>query len=317
MFVLTLTLNPAIDQTINLDLLTPGTVHRAKSVRHNAGGKGVNVASCLADWCLPVSASGFLGAHNAAIFDEMFAQKGIENTFLRLQGYSRTNIKLVDPVDTTDINLPGLTVSAQDLAALEVLLAKQMAPKPGTAVLAGSLPLGCPEDVYAGLTRTFVRAGWKVLLDTDGPALKAALHGPDLPFCVKPNRAELAGLLGRELPGLPDVFEAAFALHRTGIALVVVSLGQEGALFVSSQGALLAQAEAPRIVSTVGAGDAMVAGVAAALLEGADLERIARLGTAFAVSKLALPGPNLPDRVQVEQAALAVNIQPAHRRKAQ
>ena len=94
--ILTLTLNPAIDQTIVLDALVPGSVQRASAVRSHAGGKGVNVASCLADWGLNVAATGILGADNAAPFDQLFARKGIADRFLRIPGETRTNLKLLD-----------------------------------------------------------------------------------------------------------------------------------------------------------------------------------------------------------------------------
>ena len=105
--VLTVTLNPAIDQTIVLGTLQPGAVHRAQSARFDAGGKGVNVASCLADWGEQVVATGILGDANDGVFRSLFATKGVIDRFVRIPGNNRTNIKLVHAGDTTDINLPG------------------------------------------------------------------------------------------------------------------------------------------------------------------------------------------------------------------
>ena len=110
---------------------------------------------------------------------------------------------------------------------------------------------------------------------------------------VKPNRAELQELVGRPLPSTADVVAAARALIEHGVALVVVSLGADGALFVDRETALAAALPAKKALSTVGAGDAMVAGIAAALVEGAPLERLARLAVAFATSKLDRIGPYL------------------------
>ena len=109
--IVTVTLNPAIDQTITVEHLRLGSVQRAQAVQFNAGGKGVNVASCLADWGMPVVAAGILGAANAAPFEALFAAKGIADRFIRAPGETRTNIKIADVVTgtTTDINLPGLT----------------------------------------------------------------------------------------------------------------------------------------------------------------------------------------------------------------
>jgi 1-phosphofructokinase len=314
MNLFTLTLNVAVDQTISVDKLTPGAVHRARSVSHTAGGKGVNAAACLADWGLPVAACGFLGRENAAFFESLLAEKRVEDRFVRVDGASRTNVKLVDRDDTTDINLPGIEVGGAALAALDEILddfAARGAMLPGLAALSGSLPNGCPEDIYVRLVKKLIRDGFRVILDTSGPALRAALAAPILPFCIKPNRHELEEWAGRKLDGPGRVLEAARGLRRSGIALVVVSLGREGALFVAEEGALLARAEAPNIVSTVGAGDAMVAGIAAALAEGVSLERVARLSTAFSLGKLGRAGPNLPDRETLEAFAGRVELRPA------
>ena len=107
MRIATVTFNPAIDQTITLDRLIPGEVHRARSVRQDAGGKGVNVASCLADWGASVSVFGLLGQDNATLFETLFEQKAIDDRFVRVGGDTRVNMKIVDDTDTTDINMSG------------------------------------------------------------------------------------------------------------------------------------------------------------------------------------------------------------------
>ena len=309
MGVLTVTLNPAIDETIGIDRLVPGQVHRARSVRYNAGGKGVDVASCLADWGVPVTAAGLLGAKNDAIFEQLFKAKGIRDAFVRLEQENRVNVTLVDDEGTTDIYLAGLSAVPEDLANLEkTLLQTARETSPDVAVLSGSLPAGCPPDVYAAMTEKLTHAGPKVLLDTSGPALKAVLDSATPPFGIKPNRNELAEVVGRPLKDIQSLSAEARALIERGMGLVVISLGGDGALFVSAQGALTAIKKMELHNSTVGAGDAMVAGIAAALEAGADLERIARLSTAFAVGKLALFGPNLPDKKTVESIAAEVEI---------
>jgi len=118
--IITVTLNPAIDQTVTLNQLIHGAVNIAERVTLNAGGKGVNVAGCLADWGTPVLATGILGGENSAPFEAMFASKGIGNRFVVQPGASRVNIKLVSTDDgaTTDINLPGQTVAASVYAQL-------------------------------------------------------------------------------------------------------------------------------------------------------------------------------------------------------
>jgi 1-phosphofructokinase len=308
MSILTLTLNPAIDQTVTLEQLVRGAVHRASAVRFNAGGKGVNVASCLADWGVDVIATGLLGGDNAASFETLMAAKGIGDAFVRVPGASRTNIKLVDAQETTDINLPGFDADVGALGTVTRTLKQHAAPG-SLMVLAGSLPGGVDTGFYAALLADLVPMGARILLDASGPALRAALDGPVMPYAIKPNVAELAELVGRPLESITDVVAAARDLHARGIGLVAVSMGADGALFLNAQGAVRASLPPVTRGSTVGAGDAMVAGIAAALSEGCDLERIARLASAFAVGKLGLAGPNLPPREEIERLAAQTSVE--------
>lgn len=311
--VVTVTLNPAIDQTITVDALKPGSVHRAKAVRHNAGGKGVNVASCLADWGTPVVATGLLGTGNAAPFEALFAAKGIADAFLRLPGETRVNIKIADLAanDTTDINLPGLSADADAVRRVRETVLGLV--EPGVPVLlAGSLPDGVPADAYATLTAELTAAGCRVVLDSSGAPLAAALASTGaLPYCIKPNRHELEDWAGRPLPTDADLLDAARELHRRGVAVVVVSLGADGALFVGAGGALHGRLPPVAALSTVGAGDAMVAGLIAGFQQGGGqqgdgLETVARLSVAFAAAKLGRFGPNLPDAATVRALAAQV-----------
>jgi 1-phosphofructokinase len=307
MRVLTVTFNPAIDQTVTLDRLTPGAVHRARSSRQDAGGKGVNVASCLADWDVAVSAFGLLGADNAAPFETLFSAKGIEDRFVRRAGATRMNLKLVDAAGTTDVNMDGAPVDAADIDAVVAALAAEAGPD-CLFVLSGSLPPGCPVETYARIIDVVGARGATTLLDTSGVPLRLALDGKRLPDIVKPNRHELAEWLGKPVDRIADVQRAASDLHRRGVRQVVVSMGEQGALFLSDEGVLLGQLSAIGVASTVGAGDAMVAGIAAALAEGLNLEGIARLSIAFAVGKLSCPGPHLPARDVVQALAEQVDI---------
>lgn len=310
--ILTLTLNPAIDQTVVLEALAPGQVHRARAVHAHAGGKGVNVACCLADWGLPVAAAGVLGSDNAAPFTQVFTEKGIDDCFVWIPGETRTNLKLLDrrSGDTTDINLPGLTVTPGTLDAARAVLL-DLAEAGSFVVLAGSLPGGLPPETYRDLTRRLKARGARVVLDVSGGPLSASLAAePDaLPYAVKPNRHELEEWAGRPLPALADVLDSARALHASGIALVVVSLGADGALFVSADGAVQASPPATQVTSTVGAGDALVAGLVAGLQDGLALEDMARRALAFASAKLTREGANLPPRAEVEAIAATVRVE--------
>lgn len=307
--VLTLTLNPALDHTVTLPTLDVGRVNVANASTLGAGGKGVNVASVLADWGVPVVASGLLGRDNAAPFEALFAAKGIDDAFLRLPGATRTNIKLVTlaPHDTTDVNLPGMDVAP---AALEALL-QQLCPGllPGqTVVVAGSLPQGLADTGYTPLLAALSDAGAHVVLDTSGRALEQTLAQGPLPALVKPNRHELEAWAGRALPTTADLVDAARTLLHRGVATVVVSLGSDGALLCRNDGCWQAQALPVTPHSTVGAGDAMVAGLVAARHEGLPWPQALARGCAFAAAKLQRLGPHLPPRDEVLALEQAVRV---------
>jgi 1-phosphofructokinase len=307
--VVTVTLNPAIDLTVALDRFVVGQVQRASAAVCNCGGKGVNVAGCLADWGARVAATGVLGHSNDGAFADFFAKKGVADLFVRAAGETRTNIKIADRAsgETTDVNLPGLSVSEEAFAAVRAALKRSVAPgRP--VVLAGSLPESLPETAWATLVDDLARCGARVALDTSGSPLAAALASGQPIQALKPNRAELEALIGRALPTAADLVAAARSLIDRGVALVAVSLGADGALFVDRQTALAAALPAKKALSTVGAGDAMVAGIAAALVEGASLERLARLAVAFASSKLDRIGPFLGPVEDVERLAAAVRV---------
>lgn len=306
----TVTLNPAIDLTVTLDRLRIGEVQRASSATANCGGKGVNVAGCLADWGARVAVTGILGRSNDGAFAEFFAAKGIDDRFVRTAGDTRTNIKIADrgTGETTDINLPGLAVPDAVFAQARQVLKDAAAPGV-TVVFAGSAPESMPVTAWATLLGDLAGSGARVVLDTSGAPLEAALAAGRPIEAAKPNRAELEALVGAALPTVADLVGAARSLTDR-IRLMVVSLGAEGALFVDRTNAAAATLPPKRVLSTVGAGDAMVAGIAAALVEGAPLVRAARLAVAFATSKLDRIGPHLGTIEEVERLAAAVSVTP-------
>ena len=309
--IVTVTLNPAIDMTVGLERLERGRVNIGSSVAQQAGGKGVNVAACLADWQVPVIATGLLGDANAELFEALFARKGVVDSFCRVPGTNRTNIKISDQADgqTTDINLPGIDATPADFGALCDRI-DALADIAGAA-LCGSLAGGLPPDTYVRLLARLNRRGVPTLVDTSGAPLAQVLAAPrdELPTAIKPNRHELELWAGTSLPTLAETVDVARAVHARGVAQVIVSLGEEGALFVTADGTWQASLPPVRAASTVGAGDAMVAGVLAGWHAGAGTEETVRLSVAFASCKLQRLGPHLPAPGEVRERAAAVQMQ--------
>jgi 1-phosphofructokinase len=310
--IVTLSLNPAIDQTAVIANFTAGTVNRVEQEQSDPGGKGINVASFLAHVGLKVAATGFLGNANDSLFVQLFAAKGIEDRCVRVQGQTRVNIKILDPIGdrVTDINFPGLAVNAADLTRLMDAL-DALAGESDWFVLSGSIPAGVPDGIYDDLVRRLKARGKRVLLDGSGPAFALAIDAsPDI---VKPNIDELRELLGEPLASESEVLAGARTLIERGVGLVAVSMGGEGALFVERDHAVRAVPPRIKVRSTVGAGDAMVAGLLASTLRGFDLADRARLATAFSVGALGEIGPKLPAPSVIESGMGKVDIHPLSR----
>ncbi len=313
--VVTVALNPALDHTIEVAGLQRGAVNRAQRMQVDVGGKAINVASCLADFKVSTAVTGQLGRDNAALFEELFRRKKIANHCCTLDGLTRINTKLVDTEsgETTDLNMPGPELdpaAAADLLEQVLQRLDLLVDQARWVVLSGSLPPGMPVETYATLTRRVQATGAAVVLDTSGAPLRAALAaGPRL---IKPNRHELAELLGEPL----DTLESLVAAGRDLLngphppEWIVVSLGGDGALFLTREQALRAHPAPVAVTSTVGAGDAMVAGLVAARLEDLSLTETAQLATAFAAAKLTRLGPHLPPPDQVRALAQQITVTP-------
>ncbi len=306
--VITVTLNPAIDQTLSVTDFSAGEVNRVESSESHAAGKGVNVAAVLADLGEKPIATGFLGHDNAAIFERLFVEKQIVDRFVRLPGETRTGIKIVDSRSgvTTDINFKGLSPTQDAIDSLAATL-REDATQGRWCVLSGSVPAGLDSDIYAKLIETLRAGRTNVLLDTSGQALKDALNvGADV---VKPNIVELAEIAGESIGSPAEVVRVARKLFLDrGVKLAVVSMGGDGAIFVDAERALVAKPPKVTVRSTVGAGDAMVAGLVYAQIKNLSLEQGARLATALGTYAVTRVGAGVERPSDYEQFIPAVNI---------
>ncbi|MEU3713715.1 1-phosphofructokinase [Streptomyces catenulae] len=270
--ILTVTLNAALDLTYRVPRLTPHATHRVTDVAERPGGKGLNVSRVLAALGHPTVATGFAGGGTGDALRALLTQESeVTDALVPVGGATRRTVAVVDAAsgDTTQLNEPGPVVSPAEwhtfLGTYRELLADARA-----VALCGSLPPGVPVDVYARLARAARTAGVPVLLDTSGEPLRRGLAArPDL---AKPNADELAALTGTTEP-----LRAAREARRRGAHSVVASLGAEGMLAVTADGAW--QATPPRRIpgNPTGAGDSAVAGLLSGLVEGLSWpDRLAR-----------------------------------------
>ena len=296
--ILTLTPNPSLDLTYELDALSRGAVQRAGSVSVEAGGKGINVSRNLVANGVASRAVAPVGGPSGEQFLSLLGGSEVELVRVPVAGAVRINTSIAERGGVlTKINASGPGLSA---AEVERLLAETAAAARGARWIAacGSLPPGAPNDLYARVVETGHEAGCPVVVDGSGAPLAAALAaGPEL---VKPNAEELAGLVDRKLLTFGDVLDAAEEVRERGAARVLVSLGADGAILVDERGAV--HAETPPFVprSTVGAGDATLAGyLSVGEGEGALVEAVAWGAAAARMPGTGGPRPGDLDREAV------------------
>jgi 1-phosphofructokinase len=330
--VLTLTLNPAIDMRMRFGRLQPEGLNRAQEVQLEPSGKGINVARALARQGVDVTAIALLGGPFGAMLEAQLLEQSISGqsisgqsisgqsisgqsissqSTLRLlrvpiAGKTRCNVKVLDLEHSavTELNAPGPAVSQAELENL-MRTVKLEVRTGDLVVLSGSLPTGVPLETYAKLIRECSNLGAKTYLDADGAALQFGLEAK--PFLIKPNRLEAETLLELKIDSRAAALEAASRFQALGAEQVVLSLGADGALFVSGSETIFTQPPTVKVHSTVGSGDAMLSGVVAAQTTGLSWTETARYATAVAAARVASSSLEFPAAHEI--AALLGQVQ--------
>ena len=206
--IYTVTLNPALDKTVEIPSLTVDSVNRITAMRTDPGGKGINVSKVIDKLGRKSIAAGILGGDTGMAIQSALKAMGLETNFQFVEGETRTNLKVIDPVNhtNTDINEPGVTVSEEILNSLLTALTARLE-EGDIVVLSGSLPKGSPVNTYYTWVKACKEAGAKVILDADGELLEAGLKAS--PYLIKPNNHELSKLLGETLTTPKELNEAA------------------------------------------------------------------------------------------------------------
>lgn len=303
--IVTVTPNPSVDRTIEVPELVRGTVLRASAAWAEPGGKGVNVARALAASGAKAVAVLPVGGAEGLQLAALLAAEGVEVVEVPLAGSTRANVTVVEPDGTTTkLNEPGPDLSPTEGADItEAVVAA--AGGADWVVACGSLPPGLPTSYYADLVRRLAGHEVRVAVDTSGAALSAALAaGPAL---VKPNRDELAEATGRSLRTLGDAIAAAREVLARGAGMVLASLGRDGALLVDTDAAIHAEAPVAEPRSTVGAGDAALAGF---LFAGAAGPAALANAVAWGAAATRLPGSRAPEPGDIDIRAVCVRTAP-------
>lgn len=307
--IVTVTMNPAIDKTVEIDRLLPGGLNRIQKVEYDAGGKGINVSKTIRELGGTSIAVGFLGGNAGRTIETVLNDSGISNDFLWVDGETRTNTKVYEKNgELTELNEPGPAITDSHQEQLMKKL-EGYADSHTLFILAGSIPNGVDQQIYAKIIRAVHAHGAKVLLDADGAQFRNALEaGPDI---IKPNRVELEEYFQYDYrASIEELLQAAQELRSRGIETVAVSMGKSGAMMVQEGYQVKCPALSVKAHSTVGAGDAMVAALAYAWDQKLDQEQTVRLCMAASAGAVTTIGTKPPTRELVDELAKQVEIQP-------
>lgn len=274
--IYTVTFNPAIDYIARVEKLTLGETNRTCGETIHPGGKGINVSVVLKRLGVETVALGFIGGFTGAAIADMLRDTGITTDFIACEGNTRINVKLKEQVET-EINGKGVIVKEGEM---KELYGKLSALDNGDwLVLAGSIPSGMSENLYADIMGTLSCKDVKVVVDATGELLRRTLIYK--PFFIKPNIRELEELFGVEIDSDEKVLVYARKLIELGAQNVAVSMGGKGALLVTSGGETYRYASPKgKVIDTVGAGDSLVAGFIAGYVQTGSYSEAFRTGVA-------------------------------------
>ncbi|MBE5979377.1 MAG: 1-phosphofructokinase [Paenibacillaceae bacterium] len=305
--IVTVTMNPAIDKTVDIGKFERGDLNRIKRVEIDAGGKGINVSKTIRELGGESIATGFVGGTSGTIIRQVLTDLGLSTDFVDVKGETRTNLKVVEETgEVTELNEPGPEVSKEQLN--DLLNRLEGYANPDTLfVLAGSIPAGIPTDIYRKITEQVHQKGAKVLLDADGVLFSESLKGkPDM---LKPNRSELERYYQMDYRASEqELVLMGEKLLDQGASMAAISLGQMGAIFLTKGKRYRCPGLKVKAHSTVGAGDALVAAMAYSWNEKLPLETCIRLCMGASAGAVTSIGTKPPKRSLVDELVERVEL---------
>jgi len=309
--ILTVTLNAAIDRTVAVPNFRLGHRHRAVESRTVAGGKGINVARALSRLGRPVIATGFAGGPTGDRLLEQLREEAVLTDFTRIAAETRINLAVIDPTsgEQTEINERGPAVSREEVEAFVARLG-YLADGASLCVIAGTLPPGAGEDLYARMVKDLGERGVPVVLDAEGEAMLAGLRAGAA--IVTPNEREAEELVGQEFADRDDLVNGLSELVRLGASEAAITR-PDGCVAAVGEGAerrfLEVRTESLDPVSTVGSGDAFLAGYVAARYEERSADECLAYAVACGAESTQHFGAGTVDRNQVERLLGEVHVQ--------
>jgi 1-phosphofructokinase family hexose kinase len=312
--IITVTLNAALDKTLEVPNFRVGRRHRSVEQTTMPGGKGVNIARALKRLGAPVIATGLAGGATGNMIVDALNDEAILNGFVRTREESRTNTAVLDPTTGvhTEINERGPAVSAHDLELFRDKLL-YLAKGASMCVFAGSLPRGVPPEVYAGLIRELKKQNVTTIVDTEGEPLRLAARAePDI---ISPNELEAEELVGHEFNDSGDRAEAVVEMTRLGPAEAIMTVSDGCYAYVDDGGGpglYRVRIEEQEARSTIGSGDAFLAGWIAARYQDRSSIECLRYGVACGAESVQHFGAGLIDPGAVERLLGEVELEHLH-----
>ncbi|UDG80791.1 Tagatose-6-phosphate kinase [Candidatus Hartigia pinicola] len=304
--VATITLNPAYDLIGYLPDLNKGEVNLVNTTGLYAAGKGINVAKVLKNLGISVTVGGFLGKDNQDGFQKMFSETEITNRLTVIEGCTRINVKLTEKnSNVTDLNFSGLQITQSDWKKF-TSDSLSWANKYDIICISGSIPSGVPLSEFTKWMISLRNKCLYIIFDSSDEAFNAGIKA--LPWLVKPNHRELEIWSGKPLLTHKDIAKVANQLCNKGIAHVVISLGSEGAMWVNESGCWFSQPPQCTVVSTVGSGDSMVAGLIYGCVMNQSTEKTLRLATAVSALSVSQPSVGMINQADLTLMMSRINL---------
>ncbi|EOD00603.1 1-phosphofructokinase [Caldisalinibacter kiritimatiensis] len=305
--IITVTLNPAIDKTIEVNNFKLGDVNRVSSVRLDAGGKGINVSKVIKEIGGQSKVFGLVGGRTGEFIIQYLRQRDISEDLVKISQETRTNIKIVDKINkvVTEINEKGKEVTSEEIEELKNKIYENVT-SDTVIVFSGSVPSNIQKTIYKELIEVCNEKGAKTILDADGELLFEGLKGK--PYLIKPNIHELEKCFGKKFKDYNEIISLAHQIISTGTKNVFISMGAYGSIFVDKEYAILIEPIKTTIKSTVGAGDSLVAGMAYSIDKGLSLEKALKLSTASATASVMMEGTQTGKLKEIKELEKKVKL---------
>jgi len=291
--ILTITLNPALDKSVSVQKLIPDKKLRCDEIAVEAGGGGINISKAIKRLGGKSVALFPSGGANGKQLEDLLIKEGIEIKVIPIAGETRAGFAVTDLSTDSQYRFvapgPFMTEEVLETCLKEV---ENFKPAPDTVIFSGSLPPGLSPNVAAKFAAVCSRIGARFIADTSGECLKLALN--EGVYLLKPNLSELSFLVGKDRLELFEVEDAAKSIIENGNSeVIVVSMGPSGALLLTKD--LCKRIPSPNVkkVSTIGAGDSMVAGMALMLSEGKPILEVVQFGVACGTATIMTEGSQL------------------------